>query len=89
MSGEETDSAATAITRRMRVDFDDGVISQFERYVAVLPELDWAAYRHTYEYIRRLDRILEAEGDTPNRYKALKQADALMLFHLLGRGRTH
>ncbi len=30
----------------------------------------------------RLDRILEAEGDTPNGYKASKQADVLMLFYL-------
>jgi trehalose/maltose hydrolase-like predicted phosphorylase len=73
----------TAMTERMRVDFHDGVISQFEGYEA-LRELDWAAYRHTYGDIRRLDRILEAEGDTPNRYKASKQADVLMLFHLLG-----
>jgi alpha,alpha-trehalase len=27
-------------------------------------------------------RILEAEGDTPNRYKASKKADVLMLFYL-------
>ena len=73
----------TAMAERMRVDFHDGVISQFEGYGA-LQELDWADYRQTYGDIRRLDRILEAEGDTPNRYKASKQADALMLFHLLG-----
>jgi alpha,alpha-trehalase len=30
-----------------------------------------------------LDRILESEGDTPNRYKLSKQADVLMLFYLL------
>ncbi|GAT71026.1 trehalose 6-phosphate phosphorylase [Planomonospora sphaerica] len=68
---------------RMRVDFHDGVISQFEGY-GNLAELDWDGYRRTYGDIRRLDRILEAEGDTPNRYKASKQADVLMLFHLLG-----
>ena len=71
------------ITRRMRVVFHaDGVISQFEGY-ADLAELDWAAYRDRYGDIRRLDRILEAERDTPNRYKASKQADVLMLFYLL------
>ena len=36
-----------------------------------------------YDDIQRLDRILEAEDDTPNRYKASKQADVLMLFYLL------
>ncbi len=35
-----------------------------------------------YGDIQRLDRILEAEGDTPNRYKLSKQADVLMLFYL-------
>ncbi|MFF5211082.1 glycoside hydrolase family 65 protein [Streptosporangium sp. NPDC000396] len=73
----------TAMAERMRVDFHDGVISQFEGY-ETLEELDWAAYRHKYTDIRRLDRILEAEGDTPNRYKASKQADVLMLLYLLG-----
>ena len=70
------------VSRRMRVVFHDGVISQFEGY-ADLEELDWDGYRRRYGDIRRLDRILEAEGDTPNRYKASKQADVLMLFHLL------
>ncbi|MEV7011390.1 glycoside hydrolase family 65 protein [Streptosporangium sp. NPDC051022] len=82
VSREEIDRF-TGMAGRMRVDFHDGVISQFEGYEA-LRELDWAAYREKYGDIRRLDRILEAEGDTPNRYKASKQADVLMLFHLLG-----
>ncbi len=71
------------ISRRMRVVFhDDGIISQFEGYEQ-LEELDWEAYRKKYGDIHRLDRILEAEGDSPNRYKASKQADVLMLFYLL------
>ncbi|MEU1732442.1 glycoside hydrolase family 65 protein [Streptosporangium sp. NPDC020145] len=82
VSQEEVDRF-TAMAARMRVDFHDGVISQFEGYDA-LKELDWASYRRKYGDIRRLDRILEAEGDTPNRYKISKQADVLMLFHLLG-----
>ena len=36
-----------------------------------------------YGDISRLDRILEAEGDSTNRYKVSKQADVLMLFQLL------
>ncbi|WP_156724873.1 glycoside hydrolase family 65 protein [Streptomyces apocyni] len=66
------------ISRRLYVPFHAGVISQFEGYGA-LAELDWEAYRARYSDIRRLDRILEAEGDTVNRYQASKQADALML----------
>jgi alpha,alpha-trehalase len=71
------------ITRKMRIAFhDDGIISQFEGYGA-LKELDWQGYRQKCRNIQRLDRILEAEGDTPNRYKVSKQADVLMLFYLL------
>ncbi|MFI6010046.1 glycoside hydrolase family 65 protein [Streptomyces sp. NPDC051243] len=69
------------ISRRLRVPFHQGVISQFEGYDD-LAELDWDAYRARHTSIRRLDRILEAEGDTVNRYKASKQADVLMLGHL-------
>jgi trehalose/maltose hydrolase-like predicted phosphorylase len=59
----------------------DGLISQFEGYEA-LEELDWDAYRAKYTNIQRLDRILKAEGDTPDRWKLAKQADTLMLFFL-------
>ena len=71
------------MTHRMRVCFhDDGIISQFDGYQD-LEELDWEGYRARYGDIQRLDRILEAEDDTPNRYKVSKQADVLMLFYLL------
>jgi alpha,alpha-trehalase len=69
-------------SRRMRVAFHgDGLISQFEGYEK-LTELDWARYREKHRDLQRLDRILEAEGDDINRYKASKQADVLMLFYL-------
>ncbi|MEO3756935.1 trehalose-phosphatase [Mycobacterium sp. B14F4] len=70
------------VSRRMSVPFHDGMISQFEGYDQ-LAELDWDAYRERYGNIQRLDRILEAEGDDVNRYRASKQADALMLLYLL------
>jgi alpha,alpha-trehalase len=70
------------ISRKMRLCFhDDGIISQFEGYDK-LEEFDWEGYRKKYGDIQRLDRILEAEDDSPNRYKASKQADVLMLFYL-------
>lgn len=70
------------ISRRLKIVFHDGgIISQFEGYED-LEELDWEAYRVQYGDIQRLDRILESEGDTPNRYKLSKQADVLMLFYL-------
>ncbi|HEY5843054.1 MAG TPA: glycosyl hydrolase family 65 protein, partial [Mycobacterium sp.] len=70
------------VSRRMFVPFHDGVISQFEGY-GDLAELDWDRLRSQYGDIQRLDRILEAERDDVNRYKASKQADALMLLYLL------
>ncbi len=71
------------VSRNMRLVFsDDGILSQFEGYEN-LAELDWAGYRERYDDISRLDRILESEGDTPNAYKASKQADVLMLLYLL------
>jgi len=70
------------VSRRMRLVFiDGGVLAQFEGYDRLL-ELDWDAYRARYGNIQRLDLILEAEGDSPNRYKVSKQADVLMLFFL-------
>lgn len=70
------------ISRRMFVPFhEDGIISQFEGYEE-LKEFDWDSYLRRYGDIQRLDRILEAEGDAPNRYRAAKQADVLMLFYL-------
>ncbi|WP_415953123.1 glycoside hydrolase family 65 protein [Streptomyces sp. KLOTTS4A1] len=69
------------VSRRLHVPFHRGVVSQFEGY-GDLQELDWEAYRARYDDIRRLDRILEAEGDTVNRYQASKQADVLMLGYL-------
>ncbi len=70
------------ISRRMFVPFHDyGIISQFEGYEK-LREFDWQDYRTRYGNIQRLDLILEAEGDSVNRYQASKQADVLMLFYL-------
>ncbi|MFI6848998.1 glycoside hydrolase family 65 protein [Kitasatospora sp. NPDC050467] len=69
------------VGRRLHVPFHDGVPSQFDGYER-LAELDWAAYRYRYPDLRRLDRILEAEGDTANRYRVSKQADVLMLWYL-------
>lgn len=71
------------MSRKMLVPFhDDGIISQFEGYEE-LADLDWDGYRDRYEgRVQRLDRILGAEGDDPDRYKVAKQADTVMLFFL-------
>jgi trehalose/maltose hydrolase-like predicted phosphorylase len=70
------------MSRKMRLAWHDGVLSQFEGYQR-LDELDWEDYRARYGDIGRLDRILEAEGDSPNNYRLAKQADVLMIFYLL------
>lgn len=80
--GEEELNHWGEVSRKMRVCFHDGVISQFEGFDE-LEEFDWDHYREKYGDIHRLDRILEAEGDSPNRYKLAKQADVMMLFYVL------
>ncbi|HSF26114.1 MAG TPA: glycosyl hydrolase family 65 protein [Actinomycetes bacterium] len=71
------------VSRKLRLCWHgEGILSQFEGYER-LEELAWADYVERYGDIARLDRILEAEGDTTNRYRLSKQADVLMLFYLL------
>src|SRR4030095_1702558 len=73
------------ITRKMKVVFHaDGVLTQFEGYEDLL-EFDWEGYRERYGNIQRLDRLLEAEGDSTDRSTLAKQGDVLMLLFLLSR----
>ncbi|MGO4425804.1 glycoside hydrolase family 65 protein, partial [Streptomyces sp. MCAF7] len=76
------------VSRRLLVPWHRGVVSQFDGY-GELAEFDWDRYRERYGDIRRLDRILEAEGDTVNRYQASKQADVLMLGYLFAPAELH
>jgi trehalose/maltose hydrolase-like predicted phosphorylase len=70
------------ITHKMFVPMlSDGVIEQFEGFDN-LKELEWEKYVDRFGPILRLDRVLEGEDDDVNKYKACKQADALMLFYL-------
>jgi trehalose/maltose hydrolase-like predicted phosphorylase len=73
------------MSSRMFVPFhntDAGPVpSQFEGY-AELDEFDWTRYRAEHTNIQRLDRILKADGDDPDRYQVAKQADTVMLFFL-------
>jgi len=69
------------ITKKMYVPFKDNIIMQFDGYDK-LKELDWDHYHKEHGQSIRLDRVLEAEGDSCNNYKASKQADVLMLFYL-------
>ncbi|MGR4069318.1 glycoside hydrolase family 65 protein [Billgrantia sp. C5P2] len=79
---DEEISGWITLSQNLYVPFHaDGIPSQFEGYED-LQEFNWAGYRERYGDIHRLDRLLEAEGDSVNRYKASKQADVLMLFYL-------
>ena len=63
---------------------EDGIISQFEGFFD-LKEIDWEAYRKKYVNISRMDRLLKAEGKSPDEYKVSKQADTLMCFYNIGK----
>ncbi len=65
----------------------EGVIEQFRGYFD-LAELDWDHYKSKYGNIHRLDRILKAEGLSPDDFKLAKQADLLMTFYNLGEAET-
>ncbi|MCD6413651.1 MAG: glycoside hydrolase family 65 protein, partial [Elusimicrobia bacterium] len=70
------------ISGKMAIVFGDNeIISQFDGYFR-LKELDFGKYRKKYGNIHRMDRILRAEGKSPDDYKVSKQADALMIFYL-------
>ncbi len=84
---EETERWAQIVRKMNVVITGDGILSQFDGYMD-LKELDWEHYRKKYGDIHRLDRILKAEGDSPDRYRGSKQADVLMLFYLLSPGQV-
>ena len=64
---------------------ENGILEQFDGYKN-LKELDWEHYRSLYGNIHRMDRILKAEGDSPDEYKVAKQPDVLMTFYTLSPG---
>jgi trehalose/maltose hydrolase-like predicted phosphorylase len=71
------------ITEKIRVVInEEGILAQYDGYFE-LKELDWDDYRKRYGNIYRLDRILKAEGKSPDAYKVAKQADTLMLWYNL------
>ncbi len=67
---------------------DDGILEQFDGYFE-LEELDWDEYRQKYGAIGRMDRLLRAEGKSPDDYKVAKQPDALMPFYVLPTHELH
>ncbi|UCF09487.1 MAG: glycoside hydrolase family 65 protein [Candidatus Bipolaricaulota bacterium] len=82
LSPEEIDAWCDVAERLSLATDEEGRLLAFRGYDRLL-ELDWDAYREKYGNIGRLDRILKAEGDSPDRYKLSKQADLCMLFYVL------
>ncbi len=79
---KETIALWKKIVKKMYIPFiENEIIMQFDGFDK-LKDLDWEKYKKKYGEVLRLDRILEKEGDSPNNYKASKQADVLMLFYL-------
>ncbi len=81
---EEIQKWHDEVLRMNLVISEDGIISQFDGYFD-LEELDWSSYRKKYDNIYRLDRLLKAEGKSPDKYKLSKQPDFLMCFYNIGK----
>jgi len=79
---EEEKEKWRAVSQKINLVIKDGIISQYDGFLD-LKELDWDAYRKKYGNIQRLDRLLKAEGLSPDDYQLSKQADLLMLFYVL------
>lgn len=72
-----------ALRKKLNVPLAVGsILEQYEDFHA-LEELRWDELRERYGNIHRLDRILKAEGKSPDAYQGIKQADALMVFYNL------
>lgn len=70
------------ISERLFLCIENDIIAQFDGYFQ-LKDLDWDYYRNKYGNIYRMDRLLKAEGQSPDEYKVAKQADTLMVFYNL------
>lgn len=76
------------ISKSLSLDIsEDGIIAQYEGYFN-LKELDWDFYKKKYGNVHRMDRVLKAEGLSPDAYKVAKQADTLMTFYNLNNQRV-
>ena len=72
------------VRENLYLDIDEnGVIAQYAKYFE-LKEVDFAAYEAKYGDIHRIDRLMKAEGISPDEYQVAKQADTLMLMYNLG-----
>jgi trehalose/maltose hydrolase-like predicted phosphorylase len=66
----------------------ESIIAQYDGYFD-LNELDFNFYKEKYGNVYRMDRLLKAEGKSPDDYKVAKQADMLMVFYNLNKERVN
>jgi trehalose/maltose hydrolase-like predicted phosphorylase len=83
IGGSDFKQMAT-IDEHLSLPMQDGIIGQFAGYFD-LDRINLTHYRKQYGDVARIDRILKAEGRTPDSYQVAKQADALMAFFILSR----
>lgn len=81
LTGKEIDLWRDIKNKMKIIISKEGIIEQFKDYFK-LKEVDWKKYKKKYGDIHRMDRILKAEGKSPDSYKVSKQADVLMIFYL-------
>ncbi len=67
---------------KMNIVISGNILAQYDGYFE-LKELDWDYYREKYGNVYRMDRLLKAEGKSPDDYKVAKQADTLQVFYNL------
>lgn len=75
---------AKDVSRNLALEISpEGIIAQYAGYFD-LKSVDFAAYEAKYGDIHRIDRLLKAEGLSPDDYQVAKQADTLMTVYNLG-----
>jgi trehalose/maltose hydrolase-like predicted phosphorylase len=84
LSSGETERWNDISSRLNLIISSEGIIAQYDGYFD-LKELDFDEYRRKYQNIYRMDRLLKAEGKSPDEYKVAKQADTLMTFYNLSK----
>ena len=70
------------VSKKINVVVKNEIIMQFKDFDK-LKKINFEKYKKKYSNIERMDRILKAEGKSPNEYKVIKQPDVLMIFYVL------
>ena len=75
---------AQDVSTRLSLEISNaGIIAQYAGYFD-LKTVDFEAYRQKYDDIHRIDRLMKAEGLSPDDYQVAKQTDTLMTLYNLG-----